>query len=74
MEEDEILVESWLILKEYIKDKQQAADHWIGALIDTGLPEETINALAGADKYLKQAVEYSGGLEEEDSYEDDDGW
>ena len=73
MEEDEILVESWLILKEYIKDKQQAADHWISTLIDTGLPEETINALAGADKYLKQAVEYSGGLEEENDFDEDDG-
>lgn len=74
MEEDETLVETWLILKEYIKDKQHAADHWISVMIDNGMPEETISALAGADKYLRQAVEYSGGLEEEDSYEDDDGW
>lgn len=74
MEEDETLVETWLILKEYIKDKQQAADHWISVMIDNGVPEETISALAGADKYLRQAVEYSGGLEEEEDYSDEDDW
>jgi hypothetical protein len=74
MEEDEILVETWLILKEYIKDKQQAADHWISVMIDNGLPEEIITELAGSDKYLKKAVEYSGGLEEDDSYEDNEEW
>ena len=75
MEEDEILIESWLILKEYIKDKQQAADHWVGVMIDNGLVEETVQALVGGDKYLRQAVEYNGGLEEKDDFEeDDDGW
>lgn len=72
MEEDETLVETWLILKEYIKDKQQAADHWISVMIDNGLPEEVINELAGSDKYLKKAVEYSDGLEEEEFDEDED--
>ena len=74
MEEDETLVETWLILKEYIKDKQQAADHWISVMIDNGMPEETISALAGADKYLKQAVEYSGGLDQEDDYDVREDW
>ena len=74
MEEDETLVETWLILKEYIKDKQQAADHWISVMIDNGVPEETISALAGADKYLSQAVEYSGGLEQEDDYDVREDW
>ena len=74
MEEDETLVETWLILKEYIKDKQQAADHWISVMIDNGVPEEIISALAGADKYLRQAVEYSGGFEQEDDFDEDEDW
>jgi len=43
-------------------------------MIDNGMPEETISALAGADKYLRQAVEYSGGFEQEDDFDEDEDW
>tara|TARA_B100001564_G_scaffold322462_1_gene301818 strand:+ start:226 stop:456 length:231 start_codon:yes stop_codon:yes gene_type:complete len=71
MEEDEILLESWLILKEYIKDKQQAADHWMGVMIDNGIDEDLLITFAAGDRYLKTAIEYNGGLEE-DPYLDED--
>jgi len=72
MEEEELLVESWLILKEYIKEKQQAADHWIGILIDAGVDDQIMASLAAGDTYLKTAVEYNGGLDEEMEFGDGD--
>ena len=35
MDDTEVLAETWTVLKEYIKEKQHAADHWIGNLIET---------------------------------------
>jgi hypothetical protein len=72
MEEEELLVESWLILKEYIKEKQQAADHWVGILIDAGVDDEIMVTLAAGDNFLKTAVEYNGGLDEEMEFGDED--
>ena len=68
--EYEILEETWTVLKEYIKEKQSAADHWIGNLIESGVDEEVILDLAGIDKYLAKAVEYNGlDLNDEDEDE-----
>ena len=65
--EYEILEETWTVLKEYIKEKQSAADHWVGNLIESGVDEEVILDLAGIDKYLANAVEYNGlDLDNED--------
>ena len=30
--DSEVLTDTWTVLKEYIKEKQSAADHWIGLL------------------------------------------
>ena len=66
MDED-LLIESWLVLKEYIKDKQQAADHWVNNLIDVGISDELLDALSGVDSYMEKAVaEYA------DDFDDDD--
>ena len=62
--DDELLVETWTILKEYIKDKQSAADHWIGELIDLGVNDETLTVLAAEDKYLAKAVEYNADTDD----------
>jgi hypothetical protein len=68
--EDELLIETWIILREYIKDKQNAADHWIGELIDLGVSDETLEALAAEDKYLAKAVAYNDNEEEDHDDED----
>ena len=68
--DDELLVETWTILKEYIKDKQSAADHWIGELIDLGIGDETLGLLAAQDKYLAKAVQYND--DDSDPYYYDD--
>lgn len=70
--DDELLVETWTILKEYIKDKQSAADHWIGELIDLGVNDETLTVLAAEDKYLAKAVEYNDDTDDDTSYYFDD--
>ena len=68
--ESEILTETWTVLKEYIKEKQSAADHWIGNLIEAGIDDEAIIDLAAVDKYLAKAVEFNGI--ELDEHEDDE--
>ena len=68
----EVLTDTWTVLKEYIKEKQSAADHWIGLLIDEGVQDEVILDLAAVDKYLAKAVEYNGidlDEDDEDEYE-----
>tara|TARA_R100000008_G_scaffold78758_1_gene59909 strand:+ start:77 stop:292 length:216 start_codon:yes stop_codon:yes gene_type:complete len=70
--DDELIVETWTILKEYIKDKQSAADHWIGELIDLGVTDETLTTLAAEDKYLAKAVEYNDDTDDTSYYYDDE--
>jgi len=70
--DSEVLTDTWTVLKEYIKEKQSAADHWIGLLIDEGIQDEVILDLAAVDKYLAKAVEYNGidlDEDDEDEYE-----
>jgi len=70
--DSEVLIDTWTVLKEYIKEKQSAADHWIGLLIDEGVQDEVILDLAAVDKYLAKAVEYNGidlDEDDEDEYE-----
>ena len=70
--DSEVLTNTWNVLKEYIKEKQSAADHWIGLLIDEGVQDEVILDLAAVDKYLAKAVEYNGidlDEDDEDEYE-----
>lgn len=70
--DSEVLTDTWTVLKEYIKEKQSAADHWIGLLIDEGVQDEVILDLAAVDKYLAKAVEYNGidlDKDDEDEYE-----
>lgn len=48
----------WLILKQYIKnsDLQNAADHLVNEIVDTGIDDIEIPKLAAADRYLKSAL------------------
>ena len=75
MNEAELLAEVWCILKEYIKDKQQAMDHLMSTIVDRGLADETVEELKGIDKYLDKALEeyvyVDGDIE---SYYSDDDW
>lgn len=71
MEESDLILESWLVLSQYIKDKQQAADHYINSLIDFGIDEQDLIKLA-ENKYLKTSLEEQGILEDE--YEEELDW
>jgi len=64
MEEKDLILESWQILSQYIKDKQQAADHYINSLIDLGVDEQDLLELV-EDKYLKHSIEDHGLLEDD---------
>ena len=64
MDEGELILESWHVLSQYIKDKQQAADHFVTSLIDYGIDERELEKLAD-NKYLKAALEEQGIGEEE---------
>lgn len=71
MEESDLILESWQVLSQYIKDKQQAADHYINSLIDLGVDEQDLLTLA-ENKYLKNSLEEQGILEDE--YEEEMDW
>jgi len=71
MEESDLILESWLVLSQYINDKQQAADHYINSLIDLGIDEQDLIKLA-ENKYLKNSLEDQGILEDE--YEEEFDW
>lgn len=71
MEESDLILESWQVLSQYIKDKQQAADHYINSLIDLGVDEQDLLTLA-ENKYLKNSLEEQGFLEDE--YEEEMDW
>ena len=71
MEESDLILESWQILSQYIKDKQQAADHYINSILDLGIAEHDLLTLA-EDKYLKNSLEEQGILEDE--YEEEMDW
>ena len=75
MNEAELLVEVWCILKEYIKDKQQAIDHLMSTVVDKGLADETAEELRGIDKHLDKALEeYVYVDNDEENYDSDDNW
>ena len=71
MEESDLISQSWQILSQYIKDKQQAADHYINSLIDLGVDEQDLLTLV-ENKYLKNSLEEQGILEDE--YEEEMDW
>ena len=76
MNEAELLTEVWCILREYIKDKQQAIDHLMSTIVDIGLSDETVEELKGIDKYLDKALDEYVYVNDdtEDYYDDDDDW
>ena len=76
MDEVELLSEVWGILKEYIKDKQQAIDQLMSTIVDIGLSDETVEELKGIDKYLDKALEEYVYVDDDDAedYDNDDNW
>ena len=76
MNEAELLTEVWCILREYIKDKQQAIDHLMSTIVDIGLSDETVEELKGIDKYLDKALEEYVYVDDDDveNYDNDDNW
>lgn len=71
----EILLEVYSVMKEYVpaKDRQAAADHMVSTVCDFDVTDNDIKALAGADSYMKRAIEeYVGEEVESDDEEDED--
>lgn len=66
----DVLVESYNVLKEYIpsRDRQAAADHLVGNIIDIGLSDADLKKFASNDAYLKRAM-----ADYLDDFDDDDG-
>jgi uncharacterized protein YqeY len=70
----EVLIETYTILKQYIpvKDRQEAADNLMSALVDM-LGDIDLQELGAIDSNLKKALkEYAVDEEEDDEYEDDE--
>lgn len=73
--ETDILSDMWLTVREYIpsKDMQIAADHVINIMADHSISEHELKVFAGADRYLKTALdEYIGEDDNEDSIDEYD--
>lgn len=51
------LIDTYTTMKEYIpsKDRQAAADHVFSILNDSGVSEQDLRELSGADAYMKRA-------------------
>lgn len=66
------LVDTYTVMKEYIssKDRQAAADHVFSILSDSGVSEQDLRILAGADSYMKRAS--SEYLDPEEGEDDED--
>jgi hypothetical protein len=63
----ELLVQFWQTVKEYIpqKDRQMAADHVINELVDLGITDSDLHALA-VDRIMENAIAEHVELEESD--------
>lgn len=70
-ESAELLVQFWTTVKEYIpaKDRQMAADHVVNELVDLGISDNDLQALA-ADRIMNNSI--SEHLDIEESEEDFD--
>ena len=63
----ELLVQFWQTIKEYIpqKDRQMAADHVVNELVDLGISDSDLNALA-VDRVMENAIAEHIEIEESD--------
>ena len=70
--EIDLLIESYITLKEYIpaKERQAAADNLVSMLVDN-LSDRELREFGGTDSYTKRAIEeYLGDEDEEIDYEE----
>jgi hypothetical protein len=68
----EVLIETYITLKEYIpaKERQAAVDNLVSMLVDT-LSDKELRDFGGADSYTKRALEeYLDDENEEIDYEE----
>ena len=63
----DLLVQFWQTVKEYIpqKDRQMAADHVINELVDLGITDSDLHALA-VDRIMENAIAEHIEIEESD--------
>jgi hypothetical protein len=72
--EVEVLIETYITLKEYIpvKERQAAADNLVSMLVDN-LSDKELREFGGADSYTKRALEeylQDEDLEDESEYDE----
>ena len=68
----EVLIETYITLKEYIpsKERQAAADNLVSMLVDN-LSDKELREFSGADSYTKRSLEeYLDDEDEEIDYEE----
>ena len=68
----DVVIDTYNVMKEYVssKDRQAAADHVFSILNDSGVSEQDLRSLAGADAYMGRAsAEY---LDPEDETDDEE--
>jgi hypothetical protein len=70
----EVLIETYITLKEYIpsKERQAAADNLVSMLVDN-LSDKELKEFGGADSYTKRALEeylQDEDLEDESNYDE----
>jgi hypothetical protein len=71
----DVLIDTYTTMKEYIpsKDRQAAADHVFSILNDSGVSEQDLRMLSGADSLMKRAsTEYLDPEEDENSEDETD--
>jgi hypothetical protein len=63
----DLLVQFWQTIKEYIpaKDRQMAADHVVNELVDLGISDSDLHALA-VDRIMEIAISEHVEIEESD--------
>jgi hypothetical protein len=69
----EVLIESYITLKEYIptKERQAAADNLVSMLVDN-LSDKELREFGGTDSYTKRAIEEYLDDEEDLDYNEDE--
>lgn len=70
----DVLIDTYVTMKEYIpsKDRQAVADHVFSILSDSGVSEQDLRQVAGADSYMDRAsLEYLDPVDEAEEDEAD---
>ena len=70
--DEQLIIETWDLFKEYIpaKNLETAANHFVDFLVDHDVDEDVLSGLVGMDSTLDEAIKSM--LKELDGYEDEE--